>query len=631
MKIIYLISFAILVFLIALWLIGPIIITQAYHGDSLSIVNSVITGQKIHPLSKYLSEFQSMMIFSTVIILWSLILFNHFIVYVNRNSFNYGNFNLTEIDDGKKYLTIVIGYTFLTLASLFFLIVFHGKTYLSIMTHDTFVYFDGAYRLSQGQVPHKDFHTPLGAVAYLLPYLGLMMKKSFAGSLELSSFFLAIFVASCLILFLRGRASALISVLTIIMLLFLVMVPMNTGNTGNDLTHAMFYNRLGWVSLTIIFISYVLPKTNSLKRIILEALIIAILLNFLFFLKITYFIFGIIFLVLLALKSRQQMYIAIYSGTIAFIILLIMEWNFEIVRPYFQDLNSSITASGAVRSNLMRYVLDNSMQYLCVVIVFFCAISSQTMKKIDFIFIAFVSLAGLAIINQNAQKENIVILFAILFWGYALSVKIQNNEKAHIMLVLLLLFLIPNIIFGLRGIYNFTLGVGRAALSVKIDNLSGVYIDETFSLLYKTFDETDSIDLFNQIRSKKTKQPLSQGEYIETVSHGVNLINSKRITKGKILTFDLANPFNFLTQTASPTGDYSWFHAGRNISKNSYLPANKLFQDVNYVMIPTFPMAAPTKQMLLNLYGNYLKNNYKKFSENKYWSLYVRNDMMSQF
>jgi hypothetical protein len=43
------------------WLIlnslGPVIIEQAYHGNSFSIFNALITGQKDHPLSEYLSDF----------------------------------------------------------------------------------------------------------------------------------------------------------------------------------------------------------------------------------------------------------------------------------------------------------------------------------------------------------------------------------------------------------------------------------------------------------------------------------------------------------------------------------------------------------------------------------------------
>ena len=124
------------------------------------------------------------------------------------------------------------------------------------------------------------------------------------------------------------------------------------------------------------------------------------------------------------------------------------------------------------------------------------------------------------------------------------------------------------------------------------------------------------------MRAYRPHQQLSQDEYTNTINEGLKLLEVYKVHSGKIITFDLANPFNFLTGGQPSEGDYSWFHAGRNISRKAYIPPKYLFQDVNYIMIPVFPMQYDTKKILLELYGKYIDENYLILGENRYWRLY---------
>ena len=531
----------------------------------------------------------------------------------------------------NSWMPTVSFYAVLILSSLFVLIVFHGNTYLSVMTHDTFVYFDGAHRLSMGQTPHIDFHTPLGAAAYLLPYWGLLQKGSYAGSLELASFLVAAVLTLFSILLLRGRSTALFSVITIFFLSLIVAVPMNVGTQGTIITHAMYYNSWGWAALTIAFITYITPRSYSTNRLALEAVLLALLIVFLFYLKVSYFVFALVFLFVLAFASRRQLHLAINTVVISLVFWVLIEWQFGLTRPYIEDLRAAIIASGAMRQGLFSSVADNVGEFLLVITALSIMVLKKAVRWSDFLFVAFVGSAGLVILNQNAQSQNIVVILAVLLWAYAVTLRTNEAGESRLpvfdagdvrlMAILLILFIAPTSISGIRGIYSLTMGVATGAYQNQVTTLHGVYVGEKKSYLEEVHAEADPVLLFNKLRAD-LQQWLSQGEYVQTINEGLRLFEAQNVQSGKIVTFDQANPFNFLTGGPPPKNDYSWFHAGRNISKNAHESAQDLFEDVSYIMMPTFPMSYNTTRLLWEIYGEYVEREYVVLAKSMYWTLY---------
>ena len=53
-------------------------------------------------------------------------------------------------------------------------------TYTAKVPHDILGYFDVTHRLGMGQQPHVDYHTPIGWLAYGLPWLGHLALGQFA-------------------------------------------------------------------------------------------------------------------------------------------------------------------------------------------------------------------------------------------------------------------------------------------------------------------------------------------------------------------------------------------------------------------------------------------------------------------
>jgi hypothetical protein len=543
--------------------------------------------------------------------------------------------------ESRAWLLYVSGCSLLILASLFFLIVFDGNTFLAVMTNDTFVYFDGIHRLNSGQVPHKDFHTPLGSVAYLIPYFGYRLSGGYGGSLELASFLVAAVFTLISIVLLHGRTSVFFGVLTIAFLALLVAVPMNVGTLGNEVTHAMFYNRWGWAALVLVLVTYISPDRYTKGRLALEAFLLAFLIIFLFFLKITYFIFALAFLFLLVLRPGRPDDRRLAAGAIflSFILWGLLELQLSLTRPYVEDLRMAMAASGAVRGGLPRTVLVNLTDFLSVIAVLYVLASKRELRWHAFLYVIFVTAAGLVILNQNYQPRSIVIILTVLLWGYSLASRNRNSKEEpppalstggdrRLIAFLLILFLAPHIASDITGIISRSVrlaaGEHKGEQLVQVAGLERVYFGEPFSDLDKVREGADPFTVFNEARAAPGKQELSQGEYVETINSGIHLLESHDIRSGKITTLDLANPFNFLTHGAPSRGDYSWFHADRSISRNSHEPAENLFQDVNFIMVPTIPITYTTTRLLWELYGEYIERQYVLLARNKYWTLYKR-------
>ena len=491
----YAVCAAITLLVIALWIIGPILLEQAYHGNALSFFNAAIAGKNEHPLNDYISMFYGLMLPSTVIIVWVVILVVHMIWRGRADSQVFTDRERVDSTNTVNWVITVSCYSVLILGSIFVIGVLHGNTYISGFAQDTFVYFDGSHRLNMGQVPHKDFHTPLGVAAYLLTYLGFLLKGSYAGSLELASFLVAVAVTLFAVLLLRGRTSAFFAVLTIAFLSFLTAIPVFVGSPGTTITHGGYYNRWAWAALTLIYITYIAPKTYSNSRLASEALMLAFLITFLFFLKVTYFVFALMFLFVLAFASHRQRLLAISACVMSVVLWALIEWRLSVTGPYIEDLRSAIAVSGAVQKGLLAGVAANSIEYLLVIAAFSILMLKKAVRWPDFLFVAFVGASGLAILNQNSHKPHVVVILAVLLWAYAVTLKrMQVGESesrlpmidagdVRIMVVLLVLFIAPQLISGMRGIFSLSMGVATGGQQSQVATLQGVYIGEQGGVL----------------------------------------------------------------------------------------------------------------------------------------------------
>ena len=100
-----------------------------------------------------------------------------------------------------------------------------AATYTAKVPHDILGYFDVMRRLSMGQQPHVDYHTPIGWLAYGLPWLGYLALDQFGGALEFGCAVMLAILLPLAAVALHGRAPTGPGLLLLCALFAVVSVP----------------------------------------------------------------------------------------------------------------------------------------------------------------------------------------------------------------------------------------------------------------------------------------------------------------------------------------------------------------------------------------------------------------------
>jgi hypothetical protein len=202
---------------------------------------------------------------------------------------------------------IAAAYALLLMAG-YLLFLWSPASVFTIITHDSLIFFDSTYRISNGLVPSSDFPTALGAAQLYLPAWAAWLIGGYGGSVELASVWVAVGLGlACAAIGAQRMPIAVTAVL--LGVVFLVTVPaamlerwggesqtLVNGETeilADNLSWAMFYNRWGWAALIPLFMVLVPRRDRSTAPGLGEIAVLAAVLTFLFWLKVSYFAAGL--------------------------------------------------------------------------------------------------------------------------------------------------------------------------------------------------------------------------------------------------------------------------------------------------------------------------------------------------
>ena len=144
-------------------------------------------------------------------------------------------------------------------------------------------------RMVSGQVPHLDFSTPIGFLAFLpvvgMVKLGLGVGQGFIAAQALIAVFFVPMIARVAISRLSGLASWAFGFITLAMITALV-----HGEDTITTSVSMYYNRWAWAAAFILIPIAVFPASKGREAPVLDGIIVGLLLAVLALLKPTYFI-----------------------------------------------------------------------------------------------------------------------------------------------------------------------------------------------------------------------------------------------------------------------------------------------------------------------------------------------------
>lgn len=551
----------------------------------------------------------------------------------------------------ERWSAFPLAYT-LALALGYLAFFWSPATTFTKITHDSFIFFDASYRILNGETPHIDFPTVLGAATLYLPAIGTWLADGYAGSVELASVPVAIMAGlaiahSGVARYPSGVTSALVLISFLVAVPATVLgLPSGSSHTfiggepvvlSEGLSHAMFYNRWGWALLIPMF-AYLAPRTDEpvapakvAPPWLSDALVMAVILAFLFYTKITFFVVGGASAVLYAfLNPKPWRTLAVGVG-VSLLIVLAVGFSLGILGPYLQELWTVAQISGGKSNTLLEIIRENLPLMLVAVLPLGALVLENKFIWRDAVIGGFMMLMSLWTIVQNAQLSEIITLSAVSAYGVARFWSSSNAKLGRYLVVSAFMISTLGIVFN-RSIAVVDQAIASRREEVRepapwadIPAMRGIYIAErenAFKLLRDATNDIELLEAYHYVNRMGRKESMRQGEYMVALMEGMQELEAVMRPGDSVATLDMANPFPFLMHARSAGGSYITLDADRTISERLHPDPEVLFADTDHVMIPRAAMLQHTIQFVNEVYGDWLTENYEQREETLYWTRY---------
>jgi hypothetical protein len=540
---------------------------------------------------------------------------------------------------------IAAAYALLLMAS-YLLFLWSPASVFTIITHDSLIFFDSTYRISNGLVPSSDFPTALGAAQLYLPAWAAWLIGGYGGSVELASVWVAAGLGlACAAI---GAQRMPIAVTTVLLgVVFLVTVPaamlerwggesqtLVNGETeilADNLSWAMFYNRWGWAALIPLFMVLVPRRDRSTAPGIGEIAVLAAVLTFLFWLKVSYFAAGLGAAAVYAFLNPGMWRTLAIGGAMTatgIVAIGLMTGN---LLAYINDILLAGKVSGARTESILGLLRRNMLEMLFAAAPLGILVAIGRFNWRDGLVAGFIFLASMFVINQNGQLENLTALIVLAAYGAVRVMseadvqKVARIAAAGAFGMLAASQLLDRGMVLIDHAYAILREEAREpAQWASLPAFRGVYVPERESMFNRAVAKSDTPEdrIHNIWLSGQygRRQELRQGEYMETLLAGMEDL-APVVKRGEtVTTLDMTNPFPFLMNLRAPQGGWLTLHMNRTISENVHPEPAAMFADADHVMIAKMSMVQSTADLTMQLYGPWLDENYGTRVETLYWT-----------
>lgn len=521
-----------------------------------------------------------------------------------------------------------------------FLLNANETLYLNTMGHDVMIFIDGITRYQWGQIANIDFTSGLGA----LNYLGGALFLNIADNTYQAFLFFNTTVLALTILFTAyvclTRLQQISSIVLILYLAIIAAAPSSLGDGNKLISHAMFYNRFGWVALTLGMLLLLPAERFKSKDVFISPVLLTAVLLFTLHLKASYSLSLILFCIFcLAINFKTLKITAIsvvIMCAIASLIIELMVPGYHLA--YLSDLNEIRAVNEGIKISLSKTATNNAFPLVICLLIYLTAKNiapnKQELTSIHTVLtIAGITLISLFTLANNQQKTDIPSLIVIPIFIISIVSKLDINiEKtktsSYILFILVLVYsagLISEKNSAISRFYRETENISNDF--TPYPNMNGLYMHEGNTRLVQHLDRYASLtpeQYRNDLPHRGRSQQIYQSEYAYTISQGAYALESafKKYGAGTAITFDFSNPFSTVLGIRPATGDYTWYHPERNISEKLHIDADNFFADVDYVMVPKYPSAKGSKELLLKIYSEYLIKHFNVVDDTPLWIIY---------
>jgi hypothetical protein len=527
-----------------------------------------------------------------------------------------------------------------------------GKIFATVYAEDIFIFVDGAYRLAHGQVPHVDFQTPLGALYFVLSYLGLVISGDYSATTPTALSVVILAVTPIAIYVLASRLHYHVALLVGIYVLLLIAVPLIPGTAPSEITMAMWYNRVCWGVLILLLLLYISPFVSSREVQVADGIIAGVLVTFLIYTKITYGLIALTFLAWWFVLNREGRVPACIAFGFVVVTGIIVEAVWHLHRGYVNDVAFTLQAvrSGPGYKGLLQPFVFGLKHIDELSIAAVSVLTMLYFKKLTFrdtLFVVFCTVAALYIISQNAGDRSLAGLVAVCAFAAERLQRAEADGQQTALkfgrlaaMAMLLIFLAEPFVFRTAALCWHFKEAQRAVANHELPAVLAGFPVADFRGFKITFAGPTAIAslvepgvtperAFVLLRDHShiySPDPLGSEEYLYTLGKGVEALGGMISANDRIFTFDQVNPFPFVVGTQPVQGDLFCYELNRTYSISTHIPTEKLFSTVTVALVPKFPLGYEDRGALWDLYGNYVRKYFAIATDTPYWTIWRRAD-----
>jgi hypothetical protein len=514
---------------------------------------------------------------------------------------------------------------------------------LGSFAHDTFFFLDNAYRVAQGQVPHRDFSSAWGPIMFLIDATGLWMSGMRPTGLGYANAVFGGLIAIWAFLVVRPRWSSASACTVGIYTLLLITAPFPIGIAPIDFGYAMSYNRYGYALFGIIMMECVadVPSTQSESRgRIGGAISTGIALGLLVFLKISYALVAAPFIAALTIcggAGRVRRIVWLSSGFAILTVLVLCYLRFDIA-DMLQDL-ATAAAARRMSLDLSRPIGALDLVQGILILIFAADLISggriagdRAARSHGALFALLTLAAGYLLLISNQQTNTfplngyaavaLVAAYGPLMTGRLLKWPgvSQTFPRTLLLAACILPFCIVN---GISLAYAAVERQWPVAMEHQWPIKAGVIPLE--------FPERGASLRFRALIGERQTETAGAG-YVAALNDGVALLRRHSGDRDGVLTFDEFNPFNYLLDRPSPRGGLAAAAYNYIFSDKAHPTAERFFGDTPYVLVRKYKqdgrdmLESSDVDALMRLYGPALRSHFAMVEETEHWALWRRLD-----
>ncbi|MEE9428718.1 MAG: hypothetical protein V3V25_11270 [Paracoccaceae bacterium] len=243
----------------------------------------------------------------------------------------------------KANPTVLLGFFVAVIVALCGAALIMGGFYIGKHEGDTFHLLQIVLRIADGQVPHLDFMTPIGVMAFAPIALFVKLGYGIGMSILLSQTLMAVAFLPAVWWVAYSRMRGVLPYL-FGLVIFVLLTALVHGESQPSVSISMHYNRWAWAAAFIAICTAVIPAKEPVRPMV-DGVIIGLAMAFLLLTKVTYFAaFAIPVLVaIIANKSSRAIPAVLVSGLAAMaVVTLLMGTGFWLA--YLGDL---LTVAGS--------------------------------------------------------------------------------------------------------------------------------------------------------------------------------------------------------------------------------------------------------------------------------------------